>query len=105
MINKLVKHEIHQLNKLDKRYRFEVEETMENLTVRIYIFDNHSGMYLLRGSVISINKNMEEFRSNAEFKLIKNPKIKAGIIKIACDYCNLKVNLGGNKNELNYKYI
>ncbi|MBC2578374.1 hypothetical protein HLB30_07575 [Peptostreptococcus russellii] len=105
MINKLLKHEVHQLNKLDKRYRFEVEETMENLIIRLYIFDNYSRVYLLRGSVLSINKNMEEFRSNKEFKLIKNPKIKAEIVKIACDYCNLKVNLGGREDESVYKYI
>ena len=37
MINKLLKHEVHQLNKLDKRYRFEVEETMENLIIRLMV--------------------------------------------------------------------
>lgn len=105
MINKLFKYEVHQLNKLDKRYRLEVEETIDNLIIKLYLYDDNSMTYLLIGRAMKVNKNMEEFRSDDEFKLIKNSKLKSEIIKIACDYCNVQVTLGGRKNEFDYKYI
>lgn len=104
MIDKLLKYEIHSLNRLDHRYRFEVEETLKELGIRLYEYDKYSGVYLLKGNVMKINKSKKEFRSDSEFGMIKNTKIKAEIIRITCDYCNVDVKLGGTRYESNSEY-
>lgn len=102
MINKLLKYEVHSLNKVDKRYRFEVDETIKAMVVRLYIYDDQSKIYFLRGNVMIINKAKDEFRSDSAYRLIKNQSLKAELIRIACDYCNISISKGVEIDDSEY---
>ncbi|WAW14768.1 hypothetical protein [Peptostreptococcus equinus] len=92
---KMLKIRVGNLTKNNESVKLEYEELKNKILIKLYKkSDDSEKFFFLRGHALIISKDGKWFKAGEEFNLIENQDIKAELISLACDYCNIQAERG-----------
>lgn len=94
MLIKLIKYEIHKMIENHEQYKLDVETTLDEIQIRLYVKPSYSDkIYLMVGPAMVIARNGSSFKAGEVFEQMDS-ELKTKLINLACDYCNIKAGRG-----------